>query len=103
MSERPWIATLNAFALRVAAQRAAFEAGGVAAVPAFEAADLLGPLPGHLRERASAMLADARALEADLQAAADAALTDLTAARRATSAAAAYDRSATPMFLDARA
>ena len=84
-----WDAALDAYEARLDAQRTALDTGDVDVAP-FEPPADLGPLPADLAERASALLADARALEADLATRTEAASVAHAAPR------------ATPSFLDQR-
>lgn len=94
MTERPtnWVEALDAFEQRLHDQRAALATGGVAVDPFVPPAGL-GPLPSELGARATGLLAEADALEAELE-------HRLVAARpRAPQPA----RPARPVFLDTRA
>ena len=85
-----WHAALDAYEARLAAQRAALEAGDPDIGP-FTPIEGLGSLPIELFGRAGELLAEAQLLERDL------------AARvAAAEAASAAPRSATPAFLDTR-
>jgi hypothetical protein len=87
-----WGEALDAFEQRLHDQRAALATGAVTVEP-FRPPDGLGTLPRDLEARASALLADALELEAELEARLDAARP-----RNAPPA-----RPARPVFLDTRA
>ena len=64
-----WAAVLDDFERATAAQRAALLAGRPEDVPAFVAPAGLGPLPQELQSRASSLLCEAIALDAEVAAA----------------------------------
>jgi hypothetical protein len=61
-----WTQVLDDFAARLAAQRAALNAGEIEAIVAFVPPDDTGPLPVELAERARGLLAEAADLERSL-------------------------------------
>ena len=61
-----WAAALDEFERRIAAQRAALDLGDAPDVGAFVPRLELGPLPAALEERARALLAESKDVEAEL-------------------------------------
>jgi hypothetical protein len=93
-----WDAALDAFAERLAAQRAALTAGTVE-VPDFQPPEGLGPLPAHLQERTRRLVAESEALTAALEAAVSRVGRELAALERTAKA----TPPSIPSFIDQRA
>ena len=68
MTASSWDSTLEAFAARLDAQRAALDAGEPDTVAAFVPPPSIGPLPPTLRDRAEALLHEALVLETAMEA-----------------------------------
>lgn len=61
-----WDEVVEAFATRLADQRAALQAAEPDSVPPFAPPPSLGPLPERLRDRAEALVQEAAELEAEM-------------------------------------
>jgi hypothetical protein len=68
MSRRSWDQVLDAFATRLAEQRAALHAGQADSVPPFAPPPSMGPFPSTLRARAETLLQEAAELQAEMAA-----------------------------------
>lgn len=97
MSDPRWADVLDAFEARLREQRATLEAPEPAGPDDWVVPDGLGPMPSELRDRAEALLADARALEADVEAEKRAVARQMTMTRRL---AADHRRDAVAGFVD---
>jgi hypothetical protein len=94
-----WDRVLDAFAGRLAAQRAALTAGRPGEVADFEPPAGVGPLPGRLQERARQLVAEAEAVAAALEAAVARVGRELAALERT----AEGEPPSIPSFIDQRA
>jgi hypothetical protein len=82
VSTRRWEAALDAFASCLVEQERLLEQATVDALPQFEPAPGLGPLPPSLKPRASDLLARSVALSCDVESRAAAARRQLALTRR---------------------
>ena len=97
-NEVVWTVVLDAFEARIDAQRDALALGAPGVVPPFVAPPLSNPLPDALLDRAIALVARCRELEADLAGALEATQLSLTKLHDDGPAVAA----AQPMYFDSR-